>query len=173
MSPRIVSWTCCTSGSGSIREYSQVGDGIYLNYGRHHSLSLLPMPMADLIRSRSHNLVRKVTIMGSHVLRYVSRSNNLSQSRYIARDYQRELITRLDQMSNDGVNTHLDASISELQNFRLSRVEQELCLPYKSRYSEEYRQKFLFNSRMLLYSMCLVPLQALIKLLIRELYFMV
>lgn len=74
---------------GSIKEYSPIGDGSHL---MPHERTLL----IDRVRPRPHAMMRKVTVMGSHVLRYSGWNNSLAMRRYLRQNMQRVRMARQD-----------------------------------------------------------------------------
>lgn len=87
---RLNSLTNHSKELGTIKEYTPVGDGVHM---MPHELSLLPL--IDHVRPRPRTLVRKVTVVGSHVLRYISQNNNIVIRRYLRQNMR---LARHDQL---------------------------------------------------------------------------
>lgn len=161
--------------TGRVREYSQVGDGVHM---RQQSLPLLPL--VERARPRPHTLVRKVSVVGSHVLRYVGRHSSLSTRRPQFRNLQR--MSPIDQQLNyvntfnydrvddiDWVehNDEAPTSSSGLLHIQPESYAVRLMLPPNS---EDNSLLGLFNWKIYLGMLCIIAVQALLKLAYQQMY---
>lgn len=165
--------------TGSIREYSQVGDGVQL---RQHPLSLLPLGI-ERVRQRPQ-MVRKVSVVGSHVLRYLSRSSNAFPRRPQFRNFQRARMSRIDQNINhrnastfDRVDERVDLPMGSAQppsepGPGLLRIQPESYAMRHMLASSSDDNSFLgqLNWKVYLGMLCILTLQALLKLAFEQIF---
>ncbi|KAL7728262.1 hypothetical protein ACLKA6_007368 [Drosophila palustris] len=162
--------------AGCIKEYAPVGDGTHL---LQQDLSLLPL--VEITRPRPHTLVRKVTVVGVHVLRYVSRNSNFFMRRQHRQNFQHTRLTRIDQNMNFGSAFNYDQENVDwfsnnhqpgiarlgLTHFQQDHSSQHLMLEDSP---EDNSLLGWFNWKLYLGMICLIVAQALLKLSIREFY---
>ncbi|KAH8311559.1 hypothetical protein KR044_006892, partial [Drosophila immigrans] len=162
--------------TGSIAEYTPVGDGAHLP---QHQLSLLPL--IERTRPRPHSLVRKVTVVGSHVLRYVSRNSSLFMRRHLRPNFQSTQGNRIDRQINygnasdndlEGIDWTLNnnrqfAGMPSMLQFPLEPGSQHRMLE-----SNVVESSFwgLLNWKIYIGMICIFVAQALLKLSFQEMY---
>lgn len=165
--------------TGSIREYSQVGDGVQL---RQHPLLLLPLGI-ERVRQRPE-MVRKVSVVGSHVLRYLSRSSNALPRRPQFRNFLRARMSRIDQnMSHRNASTfdradeHVDLARGSVQppsesGLGLLRIQPESYAMRHMLASSSDDNSFLgqLNWKLYLGMLCIIAMQALLKLAFQQIF---
>ncbi|KAH8420685.1 hypothetical protein KR222_000616 [Zaprionus bogoriensis] len=165
------------SSTGSIKEYGPVGDGIHM---MREELPLLPL--IERVRPRPHTLVRKVSVVGSHVLRYISRNNSLAIRRHLRQNVQRVRMARIDQQLNyanaysydqedaDWLNHEVEPMIQTAPG--LLQLHPRSCperLPLQPNFEDNSMMKY-FNWRLYLGMMCIIVAQALLKLSFQEVF---
>lgn len=134
---------------GTVKEYTPVGDGVHM---MPQELSLLPL--IDHVRPRPRTLVRKVTVVGSHVLRYISQSNNLVMRRYVRQNIR---LPRHDQpMSYDQERTE---GLNKVQQKSGSGLLQIHAGPSPIQKTMQY-----LKWRLCFGMMCIIVTQALLSL---------
>lgn len=134
---------------GSIKEYTPVGDGVHM---MPHELSLLPL--IDHVRPRPRTMVRKVTVVGSHVLRYISQSNNLVLRRHLRQNIR---LPRHDQpMDTDQEETEWLNKNQQKSGCGLLQIHASPCPVRKTMH--------YFNWKLCFGMMCILVTQALLSL---------
>ncbi|KAH8360077.1 hypothetical protein KR093_010548, partial [Drosophila rubida] len=163
--------------TGTVTEYSPVGDG---NHLAQHQLPLLPL--LERARPRPHSLVRKVTVVGSHVLRYVSRNSNLFMRRHLRQSFQRTQGARSSerQLSNGNATENGVEEIEWISNnnWQIASSSRMLLLPLEPSSqlgmieSSDVESSFwgLFNWKIYLGMICIFVAQAILKLSFQEMY---
>lgn len=156
--------------TGCIKEYKPVGDGVHVP---HQQLSLLPL--IERTRTRPQTLVRKVTVVGSHILRYVSRNNNFSMRRHQRQSFQRTRLTRIDPFMNYGSTYNYDqedvfwltnTSQPLIASPRLMESQPESGSQHLMLQANPENSSLLswFNWKIYLGMICIIVAQALLKL---------
>lgn len=168
--------------TGSIREYSQVGDGVHL---RQLPLLLLPLT-AERAPPRPQMVVRKVSVVGSHVLRYLSRSNNISPRRPQLHNYLHANAPLIDQNISHRSTSYYDLPddyIPWVGGYAEPQLESESGSLRTQPESYRMRQmlpsslpsddsSFLgkLNWKVYLGMLCIIAMQALLKLAFQQIY---
>ncbi|TDG47945.1 hypothetical protein AWZ03_005563 [Drosophila navojoa] len=165
--------------TGSIREYSQVGDGVQL---RQHPLLLLPLGIGRV--QQRPQMVRKVSVVGSHVLRYLSRSSNAWPRRPQFRSIVRARMSRIHENNNhrnastfDRVDEHVDLARDSVQpptesGLGLLRIQPESYAMRHMLASSSDDDSFLgrLNWKVYLGMLCIMAMQALLKLAFQHIF---
>lgn len=146
---------------GSIKEYSPIGDGSHL---MPHERTLL----FDRVRPRPHTMMRKVTVMGSHVLRYSGWNNSLAMRRYLRQNMHRVRMARQDQeetywFDRTGQQMLVGSGTTGLLQLQTSAE----CSTLES---DNNSLLGYFNLKLCLGMMCFILTQALLKLTNRILF---
>ncbi|KAH8403849.1 hypothetical protein KR215_004279, partial [Drosophila sulfurigaster] len=155
--------------NGSITEYTPVGDGIHLP---QNQLPLLPI--IERTRTRPHSLVRKVTVVGSHVLRYVSRNSSLFMRRHLRPSFLRSQAARHDQQM-DYANAP-DNGLEDIDwlssNPRMLQSPLQFSSHHQMLEANVAESSFwgLFNWKIYLGVICIFVAHSLLKLSFRETY---
>lgn len=147
---------------GSIKEYTPIGDGFHL---LPHERTLL----IERVRPRPHAMMRKVTVMGSHVLRYSSRNNSLAMRRYLRQNMQRVRLARHVQEDSDWFNPTVE-QIGLGSGTGLLQLQPHVCSPLRALQSNSNSILGYLNLKLCLGMMCIILTQALLKLSNRVLF---
>lgn len=140
---------------GTIKEYTPIGDGVHM---MPQELSLLPL--MNHVRPRPRTLVRKVTVVGSHVLRYISQNNNIVMRRYLQQNMR---LARHDQPINyDQEGTELLNKIQQKSGCGLLQIHLSPCPVQKT--LQYFNWKLCFGMMCIIFTQALLSFHKLFKM---------